>query len=552
MTDRQRDNLGYWCARPVAECPEKVALVDLSTRSSAGSADTGRGPSGAARDAGSGAPAATDAREVTYAELDRRLDRVASLLTDRGLRPGDRLAMAVGNRFEFVEIMYGAMRAGAVPVPLNYKLGADVLDYVIRDAGCVAAFVEPGCGAAAVEVIDRIGLGHRFAVDTKPVPGWAPYETALLAASDRFEPPLLPIDHPAFQPYTSGSTGRPKGVILTHAGQLWWIRALSRYWPEKPHSRALAAVPLFHKNAMAGAIKPLLHVGGSVVILPDFEPRRFLTTLAEYRCTQAGAVPAVFALLLQHRDLIAKLDFSALESLSIGSAPVQEELLAEVERVFGVRVRESYGLTEGGPVMIGTPVDGREVPVGSCGVAWPEGEVKLVDAGGRAHPTFGELWVKNPGVTPGYHRLPEVNAQRLKDGWLATGDLFSLDGDGFFYFRGRTDDMFNCGGENIYPKEVENLILSHPAVHDAAVVPVAHPIKGEVPVAMVMLSARATVEAGELERHCLDRGPAYAHPRRVMVVEEMPLNGTGKTDRGRVQSLLRQAFGHELGRVGAR
>ena len=207
-----------------------------------------------------------------------------------------------------------------------------------------------------------------------------------------------------------------------------------------------------------------------------------------------------------------------------------------VQRAFGVAVAESYGLTEGGPVMIGPPLDGREVPFGSCGVAWPEGEIKLVAADGSEHPSDGELWVRNPGVTPGYHKLPEVNAKRLKDGWLATGDLFHLDADGFYYFRGRTDEMFNSGGENIYPKEVENLLITHPDICDASVVPMPHPVKGHVPVAMVTLLANAQAGETELKRHCLENGPAYAHPRRVLVVDEMPLNGAGKVDRNLVQA----------------
>src|SRR5262249_35123230 len=203
--------------------------------------------------------------------------------------------------------------------------------------------------------------------------------------------------------------------------------------------RALGGLPLYHKNARGGGVKPWLRVGGSVVLLPNFEPRRFLQVLSHYRCTMAGGVPAVFTLLLQQKDLIESLDFSALKGLKLGSAPVQEELMAAVEKAFGVPVRESYGLTEGGPVMIGPPLDGRAPPFGSCGVAWPEGELKLVDEQGREG-DYGELWVRNPGVTPGYYNLPEVNRQRLLEGWLRTGDLFSRDKEGFLYFRGRTDD----------------------------------------------------------------------------------------------------------------
>jgi acyl-CoA synthetase (AMP-forming)/AMP-acid ligase II len=480
---------------------------------------------------------------VTYRELDERMNRVASLLAARGLAPGSRIAMAIGNRFEFVEILYGAMRAGIVPVPLNTKLGAETLDYILRDAAVEAAFVEPGANRFIEDVVEAVGLETRLSFD--PVrEGWLDYEAAIGGASPEFAPPELPPGHPSFQPYTSGSTGKPKGVVLTHEGQLWWIRCLEKYWPEKSSARALAAVPLYHKNAMAGAIKPLLHVGGTVVLLPDFEPRRFLQTLSAYRCTQTGAVPAVFTRLLQQEDLIESLDFDALESISIGSAPVQEELLRAVEKAFGVKVSESYGLTEGGPVMIGAPIDGRPVPYGSCGVVWPEGEVKLVGEDGRVSEHRGELWVKNPGVTPGYHGLPEVNRKRLVDGWLSTGDLFRRDDEGFFYFQGRTDDMFNCGGENVYPKEVENLLLAHPDVYDAAVVPLEHAVKGHVPVAMVMRR-----EGGEelneetLKKFCLDRGPAYAHPRRVLVVDALPLNGAGKVDRVVIQKELREKFG---------
>ncbi len=509
------NNLGYWNHDAASLYPDNIAIIDLAREKP---------------------------RNVLYRELEDRLDRVARLLIDSGLRSGDRLALSVSNRFEFVEIFFGAMRAGIVPVPLNTKLGTETLEYIMRDAGCVGALVEDAANPHVAALADRIGCKVKISLDASKA-GWQDYETALVAARPGFQPTRLADDHPSFQPYTSGSTGRPKGVVLTHAGQCWWLRCLQKYWPGLPEHRALAAVPLYHKNAMAGAIKPFLSWGGSVVLLPNFEPRRFLHTLSDYRCTHAGAVPAVFTLLLQERDLIDTLDFSALKSLKIGSAPTPKELLDAVEAAFGVAASESYGLTEGGPVMIGTPTDGRPVPHGSCGIVWPEGEVKLIDADGNEHPSYGELWVRNPGVTPGYWNLPEVNAVRLKDGWLSTGDVFSRDDDGFFYFRGRTDDMFNSGGENVYPLEVENMLLRNPAVAEASVVPIAHRIKGEVPVAMVVKAKGRDVTEEELKQFCLSVGPAYAHPRRIVFVEELPLNGPGKIDRKVVQRLMRERFG---------
>ncbi len=188
--------------------------------------------------------------------------------------------------------------------------------------------------------------------------------------------------------------------------------------------------------------------------------------------------------------------------------------------------------------MLGKPLDGGKVPIGSCGVPWPEGEVKLVDAGGEESGNYGELWVKNPGVTPGYHNLPEVDRERLTGGWLRTGDLFSVDEKGFFYFRGRTDDMFVTGGINIYPKEVENLLLRHPGVAEASVVPLPHEVKGVAPVAMIVPAPNAAITEKELKAYCLENGPPYAHPRRVAIVEEMPLNGPGKIDRLAVQAQM--------------
>ncbi len=519
--DPRKSNLGYWLSDARAEFPDRIALIDLSRPTP---------------------------REVTYAELDERMDRVANLLSDNGIGMGDRFALSVGNRFEFVEIMFGAMRCGAVPVPLNFKLSAESLAHIVADADCQAAFVETAVTERSARVIERLGIERRWEVGGPGAgtggasTGWFDYAAALARASVDYEPPLLGADHPAFQPYTSGSTGKPKGVVLSHEGQLWWVRCLKKYWPAGPDDRALAAVPLYHKNAMAGAVKPLLQAGGSVVILPGFEPVAFLQALSVYQCTQVGAVPAVFTILLDHMNLIRKLDFSALRKVVLGSAPVQPELMDAVERAFGVEVGESYGLTEGGPVMLGPPLDGRPVPRGSCGAAWPEGEIRLV-RDGVEDPRYGELWVRNPGVTTGYHNLPDVNADRIRDGWLATGDLFLRDDDGFYHFRGRTDDMFNSGGENIYPKEVEDLLLSHPDVLDAAVLPVPHAVKGAVPAAMVKLASGSALTAEGLKMYTLEKGPAYAHPRRIVLVDEMPLTGVGKVDREGVLEVLRGVAG---------
>jgi long-chain acyl-CoA synthetase len=332
---------------------------------------------------------------------------------------------------------------------------------------------------------------------------------------------------------------------------LWYVAYNQRYWPSAESDRGLVALPLFHKNALRGTVKPMLYAGGSFVLMPGYEPRAYLEALAQYRCTYSRGVAAVFTMFLQHREYLNSLDLGALRSMTIGSAVVTPELLDAVERALPhVKVSESYGLTEGGSPLR-PPIDGRAVPRGSPGVGAPEIELRLIDANG-CDADEGELLIRCPYVCLGYYNEPEITRQKLDDGWLRTGDIFCKDKEGFFYFRSRVDDMFSCGGENVYPKEVENLLFAHPEVVNAVVAPVAHAVKGFVPAAMVMAREGSTVTPDELKAYCLDRGPAYSHPRFVNIVAALPLNGAGKIDRALVQAKLRAAHGAKGGEDGVK
>jgi len=287
-------------------------------------------------------------------------------------------------------------------------------------------------------------------------------------------------------------------------------------------------------------VKPMLYAGASFVLMPAYEPLAYLDALAKYRCTYSRGVAAVFTMFLQHRDKLAKLDLSSLKGLTIGSAVVTHELMDEVERAIpGVKVSESYGLTEGGSPFR-EPLDGRPVPRGSPGVQAPEFEVRLVGGDGKDHPDEGELWLKSPYNCLGYHKRPEVTREKLVDGWLRTGDVLRRDAAGFYYFKARVDDMFSCGGENIYPKEVEDLLFRHAAVANAVVAPVPHAIKGYVPAALVVLKRGSEATAANIRDYCLENGPKYAHPRLVEIIAEkdMPLNGAGKIDRNLARERL--------------
>jgi acyl-CoA synthetase (AMP-forming)/AMP-acid ligase II len=503
------DNLGFFFSEVAQRSPDRCALIDLFG---------GR------------------EKQVSYGDLDARASRAGAMLRDLDLNPGDRVALLLGNRSEFIEVFFGAMRAGLVPVPLNIKQPAASLAFMIADAGCRGAVVDPESLPKSEGLVTETGVPVRVVVG-RPESGAIAYEEALRTAPPLSRPETSP-DGIAFQPYTAGSTGRPKGVRLTHAGMMWSVRSTQELWPMAETEVGLVAVPLFHKNAMRGTIKPTLFAGARAVIMPRFEPRAFLDALARHRVTFVGGVPAIFSMLLEHRDLIEKLDFSALQLFAIGSAVVPAELVSELERAFpGVAVKESYGLTEGGGPLR-APLDGRDPPRGSCGTAAPGYEVMLVDSEGNRGAEVGELWTRNPCVTAGYHNLPALTEERIVDGWLRTGDVFRRDRDGFYFFLGRLDDMFSCGGENIYPKEVEDVLLAHPAVRDACVAPVSHDVKGFVPGAMVVLHAGSTASAEELKAFSFENGPAYAHPRRILIVDQLPLSGAGKPDRKAVQERL--------------
>jgi len=517
--DQRRRNLGFFFDESVKRLPDKVAVIDLF---------------------------GGHERCTTYRQLDQRMDAVASMLARLGVRPGERVAMLIGNRTEFLEFFFGAMRAGAIPLPLNTRLAGDTLEQIIRGAGCALPIVDTSSNRGALSIAARVPLRVRLLLG-RGEPGFQSFEEELAKGGPAVEPPPITDITQAFQPYTSGSTGRPKVAVMTHRGMLWYVAYNQRYWPSAETDRGLIALPLFHKNALRGTVKPMLYAGGSFVLMPHYEPRAYLDALAKYKCTFSRGVAAVFTMFLQHRDYLRSLDLSALRGMTIGSAVVTPELMDAVERALPhVKVSESYGLTEGGSPLR-PPVDGRPVPRGSPGVPAPEIELRLVDAHGTDSIEEGELLIRCPYVCLGYYNEPEITRAKLTDGWLHTGDIFSKDQDGFFYFRSRVDDMFSCGGENVYPKEVENLLFAHPDVVNAVVAPVPHAVKGLVPAAMVVLREGASVSADGLKAYCLDKGAAYAHPRFVQIVDALPLNGAGKIDRRIAQAKLAAAYAGNIG-----
>ena len=455
-------------------------------------------------------------RAVSYRELDAACNAVARGLAKRGLKAGDRIAILALNRWEFVATLLGAMRAGVIPVPINIKLAAETVGYILQDAGAQLVFTEGAhrrlVGAAPVVDFDTDWDGF---LDPGP---FAAIEPA--------------PDTVAVQPYTSGSTGRPKGVLLTHYGQNWSRRILVYTRGTTERDVILVAAPLYHKNAL-NAIKQGMTAGATLPLLPQFGVERYVEAMGRYRATVISGVPTMMSMVLAKKELLAAIDTSSVRTIMMGSAPSSPQLIAQLKTAFpNAEPLVVYGVTEGGPVPFGPDLTGRPRPAGSIGIPYPGTFAKLV---GGPHANEGELLLKNPGILLGYHNLPQESAKRLKDGWYHTGDVCRRDEAGFYYFVGRTDDMFVCGGENIFPIEVETLLERHPAVHQAVVLPFAHEMKGQVPYAFVVLRAGQTATEEDIRQYALAHGPAYQHPRRVFFLAQLPLAGTNKIDQPKLR-----------------
>ena len=458
---------------------------------------------------------------VTYAELEQRIQRTAAALAGLGIGKGDRVLLLFRNDHRFAECLLGVLRTGAVAVPANVKLGPDPLAYIAEHSESVAAI---GHGELVEQVPPR---RDTLVLDST-------YDESVAAAPAEFATVEVDPDRDeALLMYTSGSTGRPKGVRLSHANKWWQAASAAETMLWKPSDKALVTGPLYHANALWACLLPMLYVGGSLVILPGFEPSGVLEAIDRYRPTYTSGTPSMYAMLLAERETLARCDVSSIAVLECGSAPVPEELMVELKRTFGCDVCETYGLTEGGATLI-TPRWGIK-KLGSTGLPVPGVEIQIIslETGGECAPgEVGELWSRCGANALGYLKQPDVTAEKFTgDGWLKTGDLVTADEQGYVYFRGRVDDMISVGGENVYPKEVETILLEHPAVADVCVVPAPHAVKGAAPIAWVVLHGDEEAGEDELKEWFLARGPAYAHPRRVFFLDRLPVSGTNKVDR---------------------
>ena len=407
-------------------------------------------------------------RELSFAQIDAMGNGVARALERRGLRRGDRVAILSANRAEYIAAYYGIMRSGFVAVPVNFKFPRETIHFILRDAGAKLVFCDATRAADCPDDIARVIFGAQFDafLNDGPFAAVAPAE-----------------NEPAMFLYTSGSTGTPKGVVLSHQSHIWVVE--TRLAPGLDRHRYLIAAPLYHMNALALA-KLACAAHATIVLLPQFSAPAYIEAIGRYRCTWLTAVPPMIAMMLREHDLMAATDFSSVAFVRMGSAPVSASLMASLHAALPqAAVTNAYGTTEAGPVVFGPHPRGLPQPELSVGYPHPKVSLRLNDGGNR-NADQGVLEMKCPALMLGYHNWADADQPITADGYYITGDVFRRDADGFYYFVGRTDDMFVSGGENIYPADVERMLERHPGIAQAAVVPIDDEIKWQKPVAFVI------------------------------------------------------------------
>jgi long-chain acyl-CoA synthetase len=517
-------------------------------------------------------------QQVSYEELDEKARRVANALLDAGVEPGDRVGLLIPNTIQFPPAYFGSIKAGAVAVPLNLRMDPETLVYVVEDVD-----MEYVIGANQL-VNEALDLAEAADVGTLFLPGGVDdddeeelpeghevldYDAAIEDASPELDRPERAFDDVACQPYTSGTTGNPKGVLLTHENLLTTIESFANGGlPIDPDDSVLLILPLFHIYALNALMGSFLYSGGTMVMQAIPNPVNMLNAIQDNELTNFAGVPAMYNMMFrEYQKDPDEYDLSSLENVVCAAAPLAEDTRKKIEEAWNVPVVEGWGMTETAPAGTAEPVRGVRKEAGCIGPPVPDVEIKLVDPDtretkvpaealeprGMANPELdfddddavtGEIAIRGDQIFEGYYELPEKNAEVFDDeDWFYTDDIARVDEDGYFWMVDRADDMMLVGGENVYPAEVEDALYAHPAVAEAAVVAASHEIKGEAPVAFVVLGEGDDVTEKELRQHSLNHVATYAHPRRIIFVDELPRSATQKVQRYKLEEQAEEEIG---------
>jgi fatty-acyl-CoA synthase len=467
-------------------------------------------------------------RKLTYAALHDRADRLAAALLALGVGRGDRVAILAANCAEFFELQFACGRMGAIMVLLNWRLTVPELDYILGDSSPKLLIHDAGFAKQAAELQMRCQIAHLLALDHEHADSL--YERHLAAASSAPTPIRLTHDDVSTIMYTSGTTGHPKGAMITHGMTFWNIVNLGIPALISPDTVQLVVLPLFHTGGLNCYANPVLHAGGTLLIMRAFDPGQALDHIGDpaLGITHFFAVPAPYLFMMQHAKFAAT-DFSRLKVAGVGGAPCALSIL-ETWGAKGVPLIQGYGMTETSPGTSMLDAADAMRKVGSAGKPFLHTEVRIVDDNGQdiRAGEIGELWTRGPNITPGYWNKPDATESAFHEGWLKTGDAAHIDQEGFIYIVDRWKDMYISGGENVYPAEVENVLHQLPQVADAAVIGVPDPRWGEVGKAILVVKPDQELSTEQVIAHCIANLAKFKVPQSVEFVEILPRNATGK------------------------
>jgi long-chain acyl-CoA synthetase len=474
-----------------------------------------------------------DDDEISYERIDRTARIIAHHLISHGIEKDEKVCILIPNRPEFLYSFFGIVYAGAVAVPINIQLKTAEVQYLLYNSDARMLITTPEFKAIAFAVKHTCPELKDIVMLDRAPRGTIPFEEFIkepkkLKAREVKEEDIAGII------YTSGTTGHPKGVLLTHKNYVANAEQIATACQMAEDDRLLCILPLFHVMGLVATALSPLYSGGSMVLMKGFSPKEFLPRLSLYRATAFSGVPTVYAILNNLPDA-EDYDLSALRFCICGAAPMPVEVFETFERKYKAFILEGYGLSEATCASSINPLDGRR-KIGSIGVPLKNQEMKIMDENQNELPPgeIGEIVVQGPNVMKGYYKDEEATRETLLNGWLHTGDLGYIDRDGYFYIKGRKKEMVIRGGENIYPKEIEDILCEHPAISQAAVVGLPDKIWGEEVAAFVVLKKGSDVKPQELIGYCKEHLADYKCPRIMEIAKSLPMTATGRVQKTRI------------------
>src|SRR5215469_9571666 len=491
----------------------------------------------------------------TYTQFAERVGRLAGALRESGVRPRDRVAFLSTNCHRLLEAYYGVVEAGAVLLPLNIRLAPQELVYILNDSGACVLFLESHFLELVESFRSKLTTVKTFySLDRAPQAGWISAQNfeALLSSAPPYRADIMQVDENSLAElfYTSGTSAEPKGVMLTHRNIYLHALNATLALHTDNESVELHTIPLFHANGW-GVAHFLTLLGGKHVLMQKFDPPEVFRLMEAERVHHCSLVPTMATALVNCPER-AKYDLSSLKRVTLGGAASSPTLIREVEENLGCACFSGYGLTETAPVLTISPMkpevhwEGEQRYVGQSmtGYAIPGVELRVVDANDQDVPrdgrSMGEIIARTDGVLEGYWKQPEATAEVLRGGWFHTGDVATMNKEGYILIVDRKKDIIVSGGENISSLEIEKALLAHPAVYELAVVPVPDVKWGEVPKALVVLKPGQKVSEEELLEFCRSRIAHYKAPRSIDFFESLPKTGTGKI----LKKELRRKYWH--------